>query len=46
MDRFVKFDELLHEHFMSMPLRTRSYLLKRRQMAVLRFGAPDCPGSP
>ena len=32
--------------FLSMPLQTRSYLLMCRQMAVLRFGAPDCPGSP
>jgi hypothetical protein len=31
---------------LSMPLQIRRYLLKRRQMAVLRFGAPDCPGSP
>jgi hypothetical protein len=31
---------------LSMPLQTRGYLLKLLQMAVLRFGAPDCPGSP
>jgi hypothetical protein len=31
---------------LSMPLQTRSYLLKGCQMAVLGFGAPDCPGSP
>jgi hypothetical protein len=31
---------------LSLPLQIRSYLLKRCQMAVLRFGAPDCPGSP
>ena len=30
----------------SMPLQIRSYLLKRRQISVLGFGAPDCPGSP
>src|ERR1700684_100143 len=29
-----------------MPLQTRSHLLKCCQMAALRFGAPDCPGSP
>ena len=28
------------------PLQIRSYLLMCIQMAVLRFGAPDCPGSP
>jgi glutathione S-transferase len=37
---------LLVDGGMSMPLQTRSYLLKRRQMAVLRSCAPDCPGSP
>jgi hypothetical protein len=31
---------------LSTPLQTRSYLLMCSQMAVLRFGAPDCPGSP
>ena len=31
---------------MSMPLQIRSYLLKCSQMAVLCFGALDCPGRP
>jgi hypothetical protein len=34
------------EDLVSTPLQTRNYLLKCCQMAVLRFGAPDCPGSP
>jgi hypothetical protein len=29
-----------------MPLQIGSYLLKCSQMAVLCFGAPDCPGRP
>jgi hypothetical protein len=31
---------------LSMPLQIRSYLLKCSQMAVLCFGALDCPGRP
>jgi hypothetical protein len=29
-----------------MPVRIRSYLLKRRLIAGLSFGALDCPGRP
>ena len=36
----------LQAEYVSMPLQIRSYLLKRRQISVLGFGAPDCPGSP
>ena len=39
-------DRWLEKLRVSMPLQIRSYLLKCSQMAVLCFGALDCPGRP